>query len=960
MKMRFFCFLCVLFVISCGYAKDDILVRGKVLESTGFHHPIPHAVIKVMKADSTFVAASVADECTYESYRSETDNTGKKYTGGFSIYLPRKDGKYILSVSSMGYSSTTVDIDLSKLGKRESVLRLDPIYLSPAPINLDEVVVRASKVKFHYKGDTLVYTADAFKLAEGSMLDALVQQLPNVELKDNGSIYVDGKYVEELLLNGKQFFNNNKQLMLQNLAAYTVRDIEVYDKRGMAGELANADLGDNRLVMDVKLKKEYMVGTVLNMEGGYGSNERYLGRLFGMAFTPIAQYAVYFNVNNLNDSRKPGQQSTWAPEKMPTGVRKTVTGGFDYNIKTLNQKWELNGNVNAESTHETDGTDVLRTNFLTGGDTYDYQFRRSKSESLSLATRHKISYKTSKGYGIATEPYFAYHKWNNYGENTEATLDKEFNHVTTDFIQSIYDGDAGATLSSLINRYLSMERQKGHSVFTGTYLWQGFKLPGTSDMMVVNLYGKYNNRHDERFNHYELNIGKDPTPTQKADRYFKNYPDFNSNLGAEVSWSHGLARGMMLTLLYRYDHNYRKETSGLYLLDSPESVEDFMFGKLPSALNYESALDRNNSYLRRETEDNHRMALRYSYSNGILYIQYNLPVTLARQKLDYQRGVVDTTFTRRSLLFDIGNALFKWDVNKRHQISLSWDLKSQAPDLVTMVDFTDDTDPLYIRKGNRHLKNALQFGSRLSYRYDNREKGSRIFLEGRYAILSNALSQGYTYDRTTGIRQSSYYNVNGNWSTSGSIGYMKQFGRGLMIGNRFGVGHVTNVDLVGENSPRLTRSKVYNLSFSDELRMEYRFGKHQLGLNVTGEHNRFTSNRTDFATQNTWTVKSGLNAIFELPANFQLATDMTVYTRRGYTDKLLNTDNYVWNPRLTYRALKGKLLLSLDGYDILHDLSNVSYSMNAQGRTETYRTVLPRYFMFHLQWRFNHSPKSKK
>ena len=287
-------------------------------------------------------------------------------------------------------------------------------------------------------------------------------------------------------------------------------------------------------------------------------------------------------------------------------------------------------------------------------------------------------------------------------------------------------------------------------------------------------------------------------------------------------------------------------------------------------------------------------------------------------------------------------------------------MKSQAPDLVTMVDFTDDTDPLYIRKGNRHLKNALQFGSRLSYRYDNREKGSRIFLEGRYAILSNALSQGYTYDRTTGIRQSSYYNVNGNWSTSGSIGYMKQFGRGLMIGNRFGVGHVTNVDLVGENSPRLTRSKVYNLSFSDELRMEYRFGKHQLGLNVTGEHNRFTSNRTDFATQNTWTVKSGLNAIFELPANFQLATDMTVYTRRGYTDKLLNTDNYVWNARLTYRALKGKLLLSLDGYDILHDLSNVSYSMNAQGRTETYRTVLPRYFMFHLQWRFNHSPKSKK
>ena len=53
------------------------------------------------------------------------------------------------------------------------------------------------------------------------------------------------------------------------------------------------------------------------------------------------------------------------------------------------------------------------------------------------------------------------------------------------------------------------------------------------------------------------------------------------------------------------------------------------------------------------------------------------------------------------------------------------------------------------------------------------------------------------------------------------------------------------------------------------------------------------------------------------------------------------------------------MLLMLDGYDILHDLSNVSYTMNAQGRTETYRTVLPRYFLFHVQWRFNQNPKSK-
>lgn len=189
---------------------------------------------------------------------------------------------------------------------------------------------------------------------------------------------------------------------------------------------------------------------------------------------------------------------------------------------------------------------------------------------------------------------------------------------------------------------------------------------------------------------------------------------------------------------------------------------------------------------------------------------------------------------------------------------------------------------------------------------------------------------------------------------------MRRWEMGLMLGNYLGAGHSTNVDLVGEDSPQLSRSKVYNLNFFDEFRLEYRFNKHQLSLNINGVHNRFTSNRINFTPQNTWTVKSGLNAIFELPANFQLATDFTVYNRRGYTDEALNTDNFVWNARLTYKVLKGKLLLMLDGYDILHDLSNVSYTMNAQARTETYRTVLPRYAMFHVQWRFNHTPKGKK
>ncbi len=738
---RILIIICLVFTSLPGFA-DDIRVFGRILESNGFHEPIPFATVKVMNAaDSTFVTVVSADRGFYENYKERADNE-KTYTGEFSVELPRGK-KYILCVSIISYKPTYVDVDLSKLGKREYQLDLKSIYLEPNSIVLDEVTVKASKVKFYNKGDTLVYNTDAFKLAEGSMLDALIQQLPNVELKDNGSIYVDGKYVEELLLNGKHFFDNNKQLMLQNLAAYAVKDIEVYDKRGRASELAGADLGDSSYVMDVKLKKEYMVGTALNVEGGYGSSDRYLGRLFGMAFTPTSQYAAYFNINNLNDSRKPGQESSWAPEKMPTGIKKTITGGFDYNIRPLGNRWELSGYVNAESTRETDGTDVVRANFLNNGNTYDYQFNRAQNKSLALSTRHKIYYKTPKGYGIATEPNFSYRKWDSYSEDIDATLNSMFNDVTTDFIRNIYAGNSNDALASLINRNISMNRRKGHSFTTGTNLWQGIKLSNSGDLLVVNLFGRYNNRHDERFNHYDINFGQDPTSVQTADRYFKNHPDFNSNVGTEVNYSHVLAKGMSLNLSYRYDHNYRKETSDLFLLDTPESVEDFMFGKLSSALD-ESMLDKGNSYLSRSTDDSHRFSLRYNYSVKNFWIQYDLPVILTNQKLDYQRGRVDTTFTRQSVLFDIGNAMTEWKKGN-NSVMWTWGLKSQAPDMKTMIDFTDDIDPLYIRKGNADLANALQFDTRFLYRNTNRKKGSRFQIEGRYSILSNALSQGYTY-----------------------------------------------------------------------------------------------------------------------------------------------------------------------------------------------------------------------
>ena len=207
--------------------------------------------------------------------------------------------------------------------------------------NLDEVAVTATKVKFYMKNDTVVFNADAFQLAEGSMLDALIRQLPGVELKDNGEILVNGRKVESLLLNGEDFFKGNNRVMLENLPSYTVKTVQVYEKAGDLGEMAGHSVGDEQYVMDVKLKKEYSIGWLGNIEGGYSTEDHYLGRLFAMRYTPQSRITLIGNVNNVNDTRKPGQNSDWTPNSMPSGKLTTHMVGLDYHVNDKWQRYEL-------------------------------------------------------------------------------------------------------------------------------------------------------------------------------------------------------------------------------------------------------------------------------------------------------------------------------------------------------------------------------------------------------------------------------------------------------------------------------------------------------------------------------------------------------------------------------------------------------------------------------------------
>lgn len=90
-----------------------------------------------------------------------------------------------------------------------------------------------------------------------------------------------------------------------------------------------------------------------------------------------------------------------------------------------------------------------------------------------------------------------------------------------------------------------------------------------------------------------------------------------------------------------------------------------------------------------------------------------------------------------------------------------------------------------------------------------------------------------------------------------------------------------------------------------------------------------------------------------------MSTSLLLNTRYGYDDDNFNKSKLIWSARLKRFFLNGRLGVELEAFDLLNQMSNRSYSLDAQMRTESYRNVLRRYVMLNLSFRLNKEPKNK-
>lgn len=155
------------------------------------------------------------------------------------------------------------------------------------------------------------------------MLDGLIRQLPGVELSESGVIYVNGRQIDNLTLNGADFFKGKNKIMLDNLPYFTVKNVKVFNKQTDENKfLGINDESKKEYTMDVVLKREYSIGGSANVEAGVGTGSRYKLKGFGLRFSDRTRAVIFGGMNNINETMEyNGNNSSYNDEQQQSGDR---------------------------------------------------------------------------------------------------------------------------------------------------------------------------------------------------------------------------------------------------------------------------------------------------------------------------------------------------------------------------------------------------------------------------------------------------------------------------------------------------------------------------------------------------------------------------------------------------------------------------------------------------------------
>lgn len=902
------CLLMLLMILFSPMAfaqQSGVNVTGSVVEQ-GSDTPIEQATVRLLNVkDSAMVRGVVSAR-----------------NGSFTLKNVKK-GSYLLHITFIGYDPLYQPLQIT--GKKNPV-NVGKLELSDGAIELGEAVVIGKAPEVTVRNDTVEYNADSYKVTEGSVLEDLLKKMPGVEVDSEGKITVNGKEVKKVMVDGKEFFSDDPKVASKNLPAKMIDKLQVLDKKSDMAQMTGFDDGEEETVINLTVKPGMKQGWFGNAYGGYGSKDRYEGNAMVNRFVNNDQITFMGGANNTNNMGFSDLASTMFSGMgggggrrggfgAGSGITSSGNAGLNFSKEFKPDKLTLGGNTRYSHSDNDARSKSDRQNILPGdSSSYDNSEAMSRTKSDNFGVDFRLEWKPDTMTQLIFRPSFSFSHSMNDNFSDATTLDNERDTVNTNK-SSNYSESNGYNLNASID--FSRKLNNKGRVFSATLSG------GNSDS-----YSDGMNRSDiVYFN--QTDALKNSIIDQRS-----RYDNKGFNYRAYVSWVEPIGHNNFIQATYSISQRKQEALKNVYNQDA-----DGIYNVLDSAY---SQSYRNNFISQRASLSFKSQRAKFNYTIGL-----NLDPSYSSS----ENFVGDTTLSKitRKVVNLSPMAQFNYMFDKRTNLRIMYNGRTSQPSMTQLQPVADISDPTNITIGNPDLNPRYTNNVFIRFQQFTPEKQRAFMIMANGSYIINDIVSYTSYNQETGVKTTTYKNVNGNYS-----GNVRMMLNTPLKNKKFSINSMTMASFANSNGYiNEEKNTNRNLILSERGGIDFRSSYLDLGVNGNIRYNATSNSLQKENNQNTFNYGAGSYTTIYLPLNFKIESDVNWSTNSGYGDGFKQNE-VLWNASASKSFLKNNQgTLRFKIYDILQQRSNISRSITASYIQDSEYNTLGSYFMVHFIYRFS-------
>lgn len=918
---KFYVMLLALLGCSSAFAQNSITFKGKVLDGKS---QVPMEAVTVYiasAADSTVVDYTITDK-----------------SGTFVLNTRKTDKPMIFKVSFIGFKIIEKAYDKGLTSSADfGILRLE----EDANL-LGEVVIKQEAPPIRIKNDTLEFNAASFKVRPDANVETLLKQLPGVEIDNEGKITVNGKEVNQILVNGKPFFDKEGKVALQNLPSDIINKVQITDTKTKKEELSGEKASSNNASINLTIDEDKNKGYFGKATAGYGTDERYEGSLMLNYFNNKRRISILGSTNNINstgftmneifDSMGGGRAvSIWTSDNGSFGINGMRFGGGNgitrSNLFGLNYGDEPVKDLTTNGSYFFNGATTENENrtrevkFLPTGENITESQSKTEDEKSAHNASFEIEYKLDSLTTVSIQPKFT-------------SANSKFKSRTNQF--TINETGQLANESDSDNDNTSDSR----NFSTNLYLNRAFKKQGRflsvwGDLSLNNENAENRQISENIFYSDTDNDGILDTPeidNRNQRRFDRNTSDtysINFNYTEPLKDSIGFSVG--------FEYRTKRDVNDRDAFDFDAATQT-----------YSIANDALTNYLTSGTTTATPKA-GFFIRKKVIDISVSLGTDVTRfENFSNYLGV--ETVLNKTYMLPSANMWGSINFSKKSSIWLNYSYEVNFPSPSQILPVEDISNPLHTFSGNPELDPNQSHYFYIGYRnYDFATKSGFSLYAGGNSFESQIVSST-TYDES-GKGFTTYENISGNlnswfggnWNrTIKREAHSFRFGFGANASFNRNQGF-TNGELYDSKGWRVTPRVNFNYDYGELVSIGPRY-------EFTYSDTQYENYRFD--KQTNLTHRFTLQTTTYWPKHVVFGNDFS-YTYNSNIADGFKKDFYLWNLSLGYNFFGDKLLAKVKVYDMLNQNQNATRSISATSLRDEENIVLKRYAMFSLTYKLD-------